>query len=249
MARTESVRTWWHELNRDPIGRLFNDHKVPRTRWRAGICPAILLLYWTAACAAGSGPGIAIKAGAQTVQDPIGLDKTTRARLELELSTAKFADDHLDIAFIFGGSSLGSISDEDAYWDDDVFVEEFYNDDLAVVDVRLAARLYPLGGRAGIQPYLGAGIGYFWFLDRYKDEYSETWEDPLSPGDWYTSTASEEDTETLARGFFPFVMAGLTVPIGNNSELMFEFQYDIEKTDSGFDLGGPIYMFGARFRF
>jgi hypothetical protein len=30
---------------------------------------------------------------------------------------------------------------------------------------------------------------------------------------------------------------------------MAEFQYDIDKKDAGYDLSGPIYLFGARFRF
>jgi hypothetical protein len=41
----------------------------------------------------------------------------------------------------------------------------------------------------------------------------------------------------------------VTFPVGSNGEIMFEFQYDFEKEDKGFDFSGPIYLFGARFRF
>jgi hypothetical protein len=66
---------------------------------------------------------------------------------------------------------------------------------------------------------------------------------------FYTYTGGEEDRETLANGFFPFVTAGLTVPIASNFELQFEVQYHYDKEDSGFDFGGPAYMFGCLIRF
>jgi hypothetical protein len=210
-----------------------------------------LLVPWALAASAGggTGPGIGLKIGAQTLDHPVDGDKTTRARYELELSSARFCDDYLDVVFTFGGSSLGTVSDYDGYWDNDTFVEKFYEDNLSVLDIRLAARWYPFGESRGIEPYLGAGVGYFWFLDNWEDAYSETFEDPPGSGFWSTVTFEDDDRETLADGLFPFVMAGVTVPIGSNAELLFEFQYDFEKEDSGFDLGGPIYMAGARFRF
>jgi hypothetical protein len=199
--------------------------------------------------AAGSGPGLALKIGAQTLESPLSGQDTTRTRYELELSTAKMGGDHIDFALMFGGSSLGTLSDEIAYWDEDVFVEESYRDDLSILDLRLAARLYPLGDNDTIQPYVGAGFGYFWLLDDWEDRYAETIEDPLFPGSFITFEACESDTETLADGLFGFVLAGFNVTLRENLELLFEFQYDFEKDDSGFDLGGPIYMAGARFRF
>jgi len=48
---------------------------------------------------------------------------------------------------------------------------------------------------------------------------------------------------------FPFVTAGLMVPIASNLELQFEVQYHYDKQDAGFDFGGPVYMFGCLFRF
>jgi len=251
MMRTESFFTSGHKRNRNRITNTPDNEIAPLRRRRKTLCLAVVLSLVPAACAAGaSGPGIGLKVGAQTLDHPLSGDKTTRARYELEFSSAKFADDHLDVAFTFGGSSLGTVSGADAYWrSDDVYVEESYEDDLSVLDIRLAARYYPFGDSDGIQPYLGAGLGYFWFLDSWEDEYSQTYDDPIGSGIWYTDSAEDDDTETLADGLFPFVLAGVTVPIGSNAELLFEFQYDFEKEDSGFDLGGPIYMAGARFRF
>jgi len=209
----------------------------------------IILLGCAAVCAGASGPGIGLKVGAQTVDDPVHSGKTTRARYELELSSPRVADDHFDLALTVGGSYLGTVSDDYVYVIDDVIVEESYTDHLSLIDVRLAARLYPLGDISDIRPYVGAGLGYFWFIDRWHDEYSETFEDPGDPGTFRTHTEEYGDTDTLANGLFAFVTAGVTVPIGSKGELLFEFQYDFAKDDSGFDFGGPIYMFGARFRF
>lgn len=249
MARTESIDRSRNVTPRHRIPYRSNYVGTAPRRLHTTACGTIILLGCAAVCAGASGPGIGFKLGVQTIEDPIDLDKTTRARYELEIASPPFADDHWDVAFTFGGSSLGTVSDE--YFDiiDDVLIEEYYTDHLFLLDVRLAARLYPLGDRSTVRPYIGAGIGYFWFLDCWEYEFSETFEDPLYPGTFYTFTEESEGTDTLAHGLFPFVTAGVTIPLGSNGELLFEFQYDFEKKDSGFDLGGPIYMFGARFRF
>ncbi len=248
MTRIESVRTGWSTRHQN---RIAYTHRgtIPRGILMAAICPFVVSLGWTAVCAGDTGPGIGLKIGAQTIDDPITLDKTTRARFELEVSSPVMLDDHFDLAFTLGGSSLGSLDD---YYSEEVegtLIEEFYTDHLSVLDVRLAARLYPFGYDKDIRPYVGAGIGYFWFLDRWEYEYAETFEDPHFPGTFITLIDDDEGTDTMAHGFFPFVLAGVAVALGSNAELMFEFQYDIDKEESGFDLSGPIYMFGARIRF
>jgi hypothetical protein len=218
-------------------------------RHRAGICLAGVILAWSACAVAQSGPGVALKAGFQTLEDPIDRDNTTRFRLEVELSTPPLLDEHLDVALAFGTSPLGSYDDDyvDVY--DDGFIAEHYDDALSVFDVRLAARLYPLGDATEIRPYLGAGIGYFWLFDYWEYEYEETIDDPLFPEENRTYRDEYEDTDTLADGVFAFVTAGLTFPLGSRGELILEFQYDFEKENGGFDLGGPIYMIGGRLRF
>lgn len=207
------------------------------------VATTIVTLGWaTVGFSAATGPGIAVKVGAQTLEDPIDQDKTTRARVDVELTSAMFWDNHADLGLSVGGLTFGTYDSEYIDEIDGVFVEEYYSDMLSVIDVRLAARLYPLGDSSPIRPYVGGGVGYYWFLDSWEDEYYDT-----VGGITYYS--EDEDTDTLGDGFFPFVTAGLTVPVGDNFELMFDFQADFEKDDGGFDLSGPIYMFGCRFRF
>ncbi len=246
MVRTDSIYKTEHARNPGMI-RSLSSRRLYRPK--AGLCLIGVVLAWSACGNAASGPGLAFKAGVQTLEDPIDLDKTTRVRLEVELSTARFFDDHFDVAFAFGGSSLGSFSETYTDYVDGVFIKDTYTDDLAVLDVRLAARLYPLGDASEVRPYIGAGIGYFWLLDSWHDTYTDTIQDPLFPDVWYTYSDRQEGTDTPANGFFSFVTAGATLPIGSHSELIFEFQYDFAKEDNGFDLGGPIYMIGGRFRF
>jgi len=215
---------------------------------KPGICASILLIGATA-CAGATGPGIGIKVGAQTLTDPVTLDKTTRARLDLEVSSPMVADEHLDFALNVGGLSLGSFHDYYTDVVDDTIIEESYTDRLSVLDVRVMARLYPLGNHGWVRPYLGAGLGYFWLLDDWEDEYVESFPDPVHPDEYHTTVTHDEGVDTLAHGFFSFIVLGATVPIGDNGELIFEFQHDYGKQDGDYDVGGPIYMFGARFRF
>jgi hypothetical protein len=211
---------------------------------------AIVLFCWTTTCfARGTNSGIGIKIGAQTLDSPFDFDKTTRARFEVEISSPRFGNDYFDLALSFGGSSLGSYHDDFAFYDDDVLIEEFYSDHYSLFDIRLAGRLYPLGDNSQIKPYLGAGVGYFWFLDSWEYEYYETYEDPDFPGIFYTYSEIGDGSDTLANDLFPFVTAGLMIPFGSNFELQFEFQYHYDKQDSGFDFGGPVYMLGGIFRF
>lgn len=242
MARTQSV-----PRERDATNpRLTALRPVLRfRRLGAGLGLSVLLL-WSTGVLAASGPGIGFKVGVQTLEDPIDLDNTTRTRIEVELSTARFFDDHFDLAFTLGGSKLGSFTTEYGDVIDGATIAEVYDDDLSLFDIRLAARFYPLGDAGGIRPYLGAGVGYFWFFDQWDYEYTEIY--PV-PGGYDVYTEHDDDVDTAAKGFFPFLTAGVTIPIGEQFELLLDFQYDFDKKDSGYDFGGPIYMIGGRFRF
>jgi len=217
---------------------------------RLGVAAGIVMLCWASpGFSAANGPGFGIKVGAQVLEDPIDLDDVTKLRVELELSSAMFWDNHADLALTVGGTSFGTYESEWVGEENGVFIEEFYSDSLALIDVRLAARLYPLGDNCPIRPYIGGGIGYYWLIDSWEDDYYDTVEDPWFPGEYITYVSGDEDVDTLAHGFFPFVQAGVTVPVGENLELVFDCQLDFEKDDNGYDLAGPIYMFGCRFRF
>lgn len=249
MVQTDSILISRHRRRRDPSGHSCGDHDDSNKPFRVGVCQAMVLLCWATTCAAGSsGAGFAVKVGAQTMEDPIDLSTTSKTRIELEIASQRFGDDHFDMALSFGGSYLGQFTEDDAYYDGGVFVEDYFTSHLALFDIRLAARLYPFGSHSAVQPYVGAGIGYFWFLGFWEDEYWETWPDPVFPDVFHTFTDVTSGTDTLAHGFFPFVTAGVNVPVGSHCDFMFEFQYDFDKGNSDFDLGGPIYMFGCRIR-
>lgn len=216
----------------------------------AGTAVALLLVFgWTTICPAASGLGIGIKVGAQTIDDPVDGGKTTRPRLDLEVSSPLLWDEHVDFALTFGGLHLGSYEERYTNTVDGTYIDDQYTDWLWLFDIRLAARLYPLGDSSRIRPYIGAGIGYFWFQDNWANEYSDTSEDPYFPGHFRTVHDHDEGDATLAQGAFPFLLAGLTLPLGSHIEFTFEFQYDFDKKDAGYDLSGPIYMAGARIRF
>lgn len=242
MARTESIHKETHPANS-------NTNTGSSGRAIVGVCTVGIVLAWSACGLAASGPGLGFKVGVQTLDDPFDLEKTTRARFEVELSTPMFYDDHFDFAFTFGGSPLGSYTDEYTDEVDGGFIDDTYHDSLSVLDIRMAARFYPLGDESEIRPYMGAGVGYFWFLDRWHDTYRDMVENP--PGSGFYDTYIDEDrgTETPAKGLFTFVTAGVAIPLGDQFELLFDFQYDFGKEDNGYDLGGPIYMIGGRLRF
>jgi hypothetical protein len=244
MTRTESARNTSHTP--DP------GHACPLVRRRHVLLATVsllLVLRATPLCAGASGPGLGIKAGIQVMEDPIDLDETAYARVDLEVASPLLWDEHVDFALTVGGSYLGSQSETYTDFVDDTYIDDLYTDRLWLVDIRLAARLYPLGASSRIRPYVGAGVGYFWFRDNWENEYSDTFERPPGSDFFVTVYDHAEGSATLASGFFPFFLAGLTFPIGDHVELMAEFQYDLDKKDEGFDLSGPIYMFGARFRF
>jgi len=248
MAQKRYIHTWQPRPKQNRVFA-FSTSAGPCKQCGLMICSALIVFCLAATSPAdGSGPGIGVKVGAQTLDQPFGDGKTTRARFEVELVSPRFADDHFELAFTFGGSSLGSYSSEYVDYDGGTLIEQYFTDDLSALDIGLSARLYPLGD-SHVRPYIGAGIGYFWFLDSWDDDYFETVEDPFVPGLFYTYASADEGTENLARGFFPFVSAGLAVPATDNLELLFELQYHLDKKDSGFDLSGPVYMFGCRLRF
>jgi hypothetical protein len=212
---------------------------------RRGVSVLVLALAAAPAYAGSNGPGIGIKGGAQTLTNPWTDTKTTRARLEIELCTPKLLDDHFDVAATFGFSSLGSRSSGSTSIEDGLIVDRWSEDDLSLYDLRLAVRFFPVGHeRTVVSPYVGAGLGYFLFIDKWEDTVTAT-----DPESFASATDVTGQTETVAEGLFPFVVAGLNVPLGDNAELLFEVEYDIEKENNGFDLGGPIYMAGCRLRF
>ena len=250
MVQIESINRCRQRQNQNPSHNFSGKRAFLCNRCATSVFLTIMLICWATTCIAGGfGPGIGIKVGSQTMDSLSDFDKTKRTRFELELASPRFGNDYFDLALTFGGSSLGSYHDEFVGYDDDVLIEEYYTDRYSLFDLRLAGRLYPLGDNSWLQPFVGAGIGYFWFVDSWEYEYYETYEDPHIQGVFHTYSESVDGRDTIAHGLFPFVTAGLTVPVSSNFELLFEVQYHYDKEDSGFDFGGPAYMFGCFFRF
>jgi len=192
------------------------------------------------------GWGLAVKGGAQRLESPLSFEKTTRARFEIEASTGDVISDYLELALSFGGSSLGSVEDTYTAVGSGYVIDETFEDKIRLYDGRLAARLYPLGGAGGrdpfqLIPFVGGGIGYFHMEDKWEYTYVET-------GANYVYIEEDKGRDRLARGFFPFISAGVNLPINSMSEITFEFQYDLNKEDAGWDLSGPIYLLGWRVR-
>jgi len=130
----------------------------------------VVTLLMAGASAAEEGSRFGVKAGVQTLTSPVTGGKTTRTRLELEFSTARLLDGHVDLALALGGSSLGTLRDASMTEEDGLFTDASSIDDLCVLDLRLAAHYYPLGqDDRGLTPYLAAGLGYFLFIDTWQD--------------------------------------------------------------------------------
>ncbi len=240
MARMGCVRRERHTCRPDRSAEPSGGRKLETLLVGLATLFLALALGGTTPCAAASGLGAAMKVGAQTMENPVDRGKTTRLRIEMEAAGPLFFHEHLDLALMVGGSPLGSITNGHAHPD-----EESYVDHVSLLDLRLAARLYPLGASQPLRPYLGAGLGYFWLLDMWHSGERETYTD--SEGDT-TIHYEDEGTDTLAHGLFPFGLAGLALVAGS-AELLLELQYDLDKADGRRDLSGPTYLFGGRIRF
>ena len=119
---------------------------------------------------------------------------------------------------------------------------------LRVVPFTATARFYPFTRQAPVQPYIGAGLGVFWW------RYAET-------GEWVDDT-----DDTIFRNsyvddgaeFGPVILAGVRFPVGDMFAAGGEFRYQDAKPDldpdQGFagdriDLGGYTWLATFQWRF
>jgi len=188
---------------------------------------------------------IDVKAGLQSLQNPITLEDTSRTRFEVELAGTTQASDHLEISLAFGGASVATVSDTYTTYDHIGMIQDTLDDNFRTYDFRLGLRLYAFSPEDSdsINPYIGGGIGYYWLVDEWKDTHLETVNSPYSEFE----TVDEGDY-TLADGFFPYVTAGVDIPITDQAALLFEYKHDFMKKKDGADYGGDIFMAGMRFR-
>lgn len=187
---------------------------------------------------------IDVKAGLQTLDNPLTLEETTRTRFEVELAGTTPMSDNLEITLGFGGASVSSVSDTYTTYDHVGMIQDTLEDTFRTYDVRLGLRLYPFSMEESvIHPYVGGGIGYYWMVDEWKDTHLETIDSP------YQEFVTEDEGDyTLSEGFFPYLSAGVDIPISDQAALLFEYKYDFQKKEDGADYGGSIFTAGLRFR-
>ena len=53
---------------------------------------------------------------------------------------------------------------------------------------------------------------------------------------------------TLADGFFPYLLAGVDIPINDQIAVLLEYKHDFQKKEDGADYGGDIFTAGLRIR-
>jgi hypothetical protein len=117
---------------------------------------------------------------------------------------------------------------------------------LRVVPFTATVRFLPLGRGAGVEPYIGAGVGVFAWRYSETGEFVDT--DGIIFRDSFSGTGA-------AAG--PLVLGGVGFPLGSWS-IGFEGRYQWAQgdlpTDQGFwgtkiDLGGFTYLFSFKVRF
>lgn len=188
---------------------------------------------------------IDVKAGLQSLDNPLTLERTSRTRVGVEFAGTTPASDNVEICLGFGGASVTSATDVYTTYDSVGMIQDTLEDKFRTYDFRLGVRVYPIApdDSDSIHPYIGGGIGYYWLVDDWKDTHLETINSP------YTEFVTEEKGHfSLAKGFFPYLTAGVDIPITDQAALLFEYKHDFMKKKDGADYGGDMFMAGMRFR-
>ena len=125
--------------------------------YRLSLLGILLIVHSTSASVS-----VDVKAGLQTLQNPITLQETTRTRYEVELANSNLADEHVELGLSFGSASVTSVTDTYTTFDSLGMIQDTFEDKFRTYDVRLGMRLYPFNpnDHMGIHPYVGGGMGY-----------------------------------------------------------------------------------------
>lgn len=108
-------------------------------------------------------------------------------------------------------------------------------------DTRLAAR-FQLFNYKHFNPYFGTGAGWFRLLSNVTGVGRK-----VSSGFYYDIYEVKEETNTLASGFFPFIEAGIVVPISTKYSIRFSGRKDYSKDDGEIDMSGSHYLISVIF--
>ncbi len=186
-----------------------------------------------------------LKVGTQTLDNPLTLERTTRPRYEIAVAGTSPGNDQVEVALAFGGCSVAHTKDVLTTYDSYGMLQDTYDDHYRMYDLRLGLRLYPVSPDEldSIHPYVGAGLGYYWLVDDWTFNHFETIDSPYSEYE-----ENDRGHLSISKGLFPFVVAGVDVPLSDQVGLLFEFQHDFQKLDDGADYGGSLYTIGLRLK-
>ena len=216
--------------------------KLTRTH---SVCTGIVLMALMVTTPCFASFNIDVKAGLQSLENPLTLEKTSRTRIGVEIAGTTPASDNVEICLGFGGASVTSATDVSTTYDHLGMIQDTVKDEFRTYDFRLGVRVYPISPEKSdsIHPYVGGGIGYYWLVDEWTDTHLETTNSP------YSEFSTEDKGHfSLAKGFFPYLTAGVDIPITDQAALLFEYTHDFMKKKDGADYGGDMFMAGMRFR-
>lgn len=192
--------------------------------------------------------GFAVKGGGHWVADPRDGDERLEPAWAIEVESPGLLGGALSVTGSFAGTHFDSHRPAPTAWSADG------------VDYRQRRKFqYDLyGGRLGLrwrpwrsdgwQPYVDAGGGYYQYTEETWTETTATWIDEETE-----EPVTEVDTTTRHKrrdhGLYPYVGAGVEIPIGEYGSLLGQTHLLIEVTHAfDDDFGGPAAVAGLRFR-
>lgn len=192
------------------------------------------------------GGSCAVKTGTYCFDDPLLKQYgDNHFRLwQLELASPPFGEEHFDVALNVGGLFLEN-EEGPPYSGISQITTNLYDFDLTL-------RYFPLRRNEAVQPYAGAGFGYFEFVrtSHWPDyEYYDWWNDT------YYYESYDSDSDSLASGFYPLVVAGVFIPLHDYQQekgpdklgLVAEYRCDFEKKDRWLDFSGHRFTVGCAY--
>lgn len=192
--------------------------------------------------------GCALKVGSYRMESPQGEGAETKLRIEGEVASSKFLNNHLDVFGVAGWSQIDSSGELETANQFGVPMGTLSAAELNLIDCGLGVHLYPFNKlcNGSLTPYIGGGAGYFWSRTTERGAGKK-----IGQGAGFTLHEIVESGENIADGFFPFILGGLRLGFGQSEEfspfVLIEGRYDFNKEDGDFDYSGSIISAGFGF--
>lgn len=191
-------------------------------------------------------PACSLKIGGQQLHDPRGDGRSrTRLRLEAEAFSPRVLGGHLEGTAAIGWTPVSRSGETIRVLEPDDTVSTLPVRQQDVTDLRVGARVYPLAaliapGPGAVEPYLTGGGGYFFSTVTTR-----------GPGEDLCCGGVEldEQTDTVSRGWFPYLGAGINIGLSSDAAILIEARHDFSRDDRGIDTGGTSVMVGVRWGF